>query len=324
VVTKSTLIQRWRSPAGRPMARQVLEQWRSGDPLDAGSLGRTDRGVDLRGFVLPDQSEPVTLAGAHLRELDLTYAQLPGLGLASCRLTNCTFLAANCSDWRIATSLVETCDFGKALLDGATIGAGSDGGRLNVWRHVGFTGASFRDAALLQAVFDHCDFTQAKLAKAEFRQCHFADSTFAGTLKQVIFDGRDLPDLPAPTPMRRVDFSQAVLQDVEFKSCVMESVAFPSGADHLILPNLGSVADCGMERLRNLTSTAAQELRWLLRDATHGPGFDPNSTGVFVRRDLARTGGDDLARLAFEVLPECLPSDVSNGSSDRRQRPSPC
>ncbi|GAA0493330.1 hypothetical protein Ade02nite_70270 [Paractinoplanes deccanensis] len=302
-MTRAALVDRWRTPAGRSAAAGVLARLRAGAPLDRDAQGR----ADLRGFVMPD-TVPLdnVLAGVRLTDVDLSHAQLPGLVLERCVVTGCRFTGANLRDWRVDTTMVSRSDFTRAVLTGAALGTG-DPDRMNGWSEVTFTRADLRGCHPHQAYFDRCDFSSARLDGVEFHQCRITGTVFAGPLRRVVFDGRDLAGSPAAGPMRGVDFTGARLDDVEFRNCFLEDVSFPPG-EVLAVPRFGPVAARVLAALEGDGSAAAGDLRWLLRDITGNPWFEPGSTGVFVRAVLRDIGGDDLADLAFRIIAKCAAS----------------
>ncbi|KHL01391.1 hypothetical protein [Sinomonas humi] len=52
---------------------------------------------------------------------------------------------------------------------------------------------------------------------------------FAGQVRQVLFDGRELPGEPTAGPLHAVDFSGAVFADVEFSGYRLDNVLLPEG-----------------------------------------------------------------------------------------------
>ena len=160
-----------------------------------------------------------------------------------------------------------------------------------------------------EAHFEDCDFSGAKLANVNFGQCKFVHCRFAGELRDVVFDGRELTDKPAPPEMQNVDFSDAVLRDVEFKSFNLEAVTLPKDPDVRLVRRARCVARRGLAELESKDVVAPGMLRAVLEQRLRGPGTEQEAR-VFNRRDFLAMGGEELAALAEDVLrraeSECL------------------
>lgn len=83
------------------------------------------------------------------------------------------------------------CSFAGASLRDAAVGIWHNG-RCNIGRRVSFAGTDFRVVAPLGAIFEDCDFSEARLAKVRFERCAITRCRFAGLLKEVVFDGQSL------------------------------------------------------------------------------------------------------------------------------------
>jgi uncharacterized protein YjbI with pentapeptide repeats len=57
---------------------------------------------------------------------------------------------------------------------------------------VDFTRADFRVGTCWAAVFEDCDFSSAEITGVQFSQCTITRRRFAGGVREVLFDGRDL------------------------------------------------------------------------------------------------------------------------------------
>jgi hypothetical protein len=166
---------------------------------------------------------------------------------------------------------------------------------------VDFTGAGFRVGVAWEAVFEDCDFTDAKLAKVKFEQCTLTRCRFAGELREVVFDGRDLTDRPAPQPMDTVDFSDATFRRVEFLGFDLDAVTLPKDPDIRLVRRAPCVARHGVDLLDGDDRTEARVLRAMFENRLRGPGTD-NESAVFNRRDYLELGGPQLLALAEDVL----------------------
>jgi hypothetical protein len=120
-------------------------------------------------------------------------------------------------------------------------------------------------------------------------------------MKDVLFDGRELPGKPEPGAFVGVDFSAATFEDVEFRGCRFDEVRLPSGV--YAAPDFPRVARNVLELLAQDETVEARMLRAELNLALKLPGTD-DSVGVFNRRDYVASGGERLADLAESLLME--------------------
>jgi len=192
------------------------------------------------------------------------------------------------------------CSFTKADLRGAAVGTGH-AGRGNVWRQVDFSGADFRVGVSQGALYEACEFAAAKVSGVQFSQCTFDRCRFAGLVANVLFDGRDLPDRPAPPQMRDVDFSAAEFREVEFRRFDLEDVRLPDDPDIRLYRRARCVAGHGIQLLDGDESKLARGLRAVLNNRLRGPG-DDREADVFNRRDYVAWGGEELAELTESIM----------------------
>lgn len=172
--------------------------------------------------------------------------------------------------------------------------------RRNTWRGVDFSAADFRIGPSWSALYEDCDFTLAKLVKTQFEQCSLVRCRFSGPLSRVLFDGRDIPDRPAPPPMQDVDFSDAVFNQVEFRGCDLSGITLPRDPEVRLVRHYRCVLEHALAGLGADTSVEARMLRAEFENSLLGRrGADADS--VFNRRDYANDG-EDLAALADRVI----------------------
>ncbi|HSR84161.1 MAG TPA: pentapeptide repeat-containing protein [Streptosporangiaceae bacterium] len=288
----------------------------AGRDLDSLHLGKREGRVDLRGLPAPtprrldrfesmgwfveELGDLVSFRGVRLRAIDFSGAQLPSLRFHDVVIDDCRFDGAACRDWRLWSSQVAGCSFSKADLRGSAIGTWHEG-RRNEWRQVNFSGADFRVGVSEQALYEDCDFAGAKITGVQFSQCAFDRCRFAGLMSSVLFDGRDLPDRPAPPQMCKVDFLAAVFQEVEFRGFDLEDVRLPNDPDVRLYRRGRCVAMRGIQLLDGDESKLARGLKAVLANRLRGPG-DKREADVFNRRDYMAWGGEDLARLAESIM----------------------
>jgi len=237
---------------------------------------------------------------AGLDNLDLSGAQLRSFRFHDTAISDCRFDGASCQDWRLWGTDVSDCSFAKASFRGAAVGTWHEG-RRNTWRRIDFSGADFRVGVSRMAAYEDCDFTRAELAKVKFEQCMWVRCRFAGELRGVVFEGRDLTERPAPPPMDSVDFSAATFRHVEFVGFDLGGVALPRDPDVRLLPRARCVARRGVELLDGDDGMPARVLRAMFENRLRGPGNDQEAR-VFNRWDYLDLGGPELLALAEDVL----------------------
>jgi hypothetical protein len=129
------------------------------------------------------------------------------------------------------------------------------------------------------------------------------DCVFAGTLKDVLFDCRDLPGKPDGHVLVNMDFGDATFEDVEFRGCRFENVRLPQTPGLYAIPGFPRVARRVLDLLEDNSSVEGRMLRSELTVALKRPGRE-DSVGVFNRRDYFAAGGEPLADLAESLLLE--------------------
>jgi uncharacterized protein YjbI with pentapeptide repeats len=280
-------------------------------------LGEVDGRTDLRGLPAPipkrrrrfeaagwfaeELGGLVVLRGIRLEALDLSGGQLQSLRFFASQIADCRLDEASCQDWRLWDAEVTDCSFAAASLRDAALGTWHEG-RRNVWRRVDFSGADFRVVAPLGAVFEDCDFSGARIANVRFEQCAFIRCRFAGSLHEVVFDGRKVADGPLPAPMESVDFTDAFLDQVEFMGLDLSRVILPRDPDVRLIRRYRCVIQRALAMLEADDSLPARMLRGEFSNRLrmmHGQGEECN---VFNRRDYLASGGEELAGLADRVL----------------------
>ena len=128
------------------------------------------------------------------------------------------------------------------------------------------------------ATYVDCDFSDADLRDVNFWQSSLIRCTFAGTVREVVFDGRMLGEAkPDPNPMDGVDFSAASLRGTDFRAVDLRRVILPNDPDLLLVSDV-SVLDRAGARLSShmtehdttLAATVLDHLRATLLPGTSG------------------------------------------------------
>jgi hypothetical protein len=250
----------------------------------------------------------VTLRGASLEGLDCTDAELRSLRLMDCQITDCRFDRANCKDWRLWSSVVQRASFCDADLSEAALGTWQDGTG-NVWRQVDFTRTKLRGVTLIAAVFDECSFIDTVLDGSQFNQCSLTACCFVGQLRDVLFDGRGVPRVPAPAELA-CDFSQAMFENVEFRGFSLDDVVLPDDPDVMLVRNWPCVARWIADALGQDQAVACRQLRGVVNgalrmlDAATPPV--PHAGAVLNRRDWREWGGPELEELGTRLVEDAL------------------
>ena len=234
--------------------------------------------------------------------LDLSYARLAHLRFSAASISNCVFEDAGCRDWRLWDSQIESSSFARADLRDAAIATWYEA-KTNDWRGVRFDGADLRGGVAIGGSFVDSSFRGAKLDGVEFQQSHIERCTFDGLMRDVIFDGRDLPDKPRPTPLRRVDFSGAVFEDVAFRGCSFDDVRMPDIPGIRVIRRYPVIARRVLALAEATTSVEGRMLASELRNALKRPGAD-DSIAVLNRRDYLAAGGESFADFAEALFME--------------------
>ncbi|NUR96584.1 MAG: pentapeptide repeat-containing protein [Kribbellaceae bacterium] len=211
------------------------------------------------------------LKKAKLHGEDYRAARISAPRWTACRIEQCTFEDAVLRDLRIWDTKVSESSFARADLRDAVLGSWYRK-RRNEWRHVSFAGADLRGAVIIGALFDGCDFSDARLDGVHFEQCELRGCTFAGDLTEVIFDCRPRTDRPAPAPLRDLDLRAATFHHTEFQDCRPHNVTLPEGV--AFIPNYRATARRALQSLALDKSAEAAILRAELTQALQGPGTE--------------------------------------------------
>jgi uncharacterized protein YjbI with pentapeptide repeats len=237
------------------------------------------------------------LKKARLRGLDHRGIRLTGARWTGCRIDDCSFEDAVLRDLRIWDTKLSSASFAGAELREALIGSWHKK-RRNEWRQVSFAGADLRGAVVIGALFDGCDFSGARLDAVQFEQCDLRNCTFAGPLRNVVFDCRPRRDRPTPAPLRNLDFSSATFAQVEFRDCRPDNVVLPEDPEIFFIPNYRQVARRALALLDSDPSPQAHILRAELNNTLTGPGTESGLT-LFNHHDYE---SETLATLARRLL----------------------
>ena len=313
---RRSLVQRWMSPEGEQAAQRVLTYLARGDKLKGLGFGEYEGRVDLRGLPGPRPTRTrllvpgwsvskldgiITLRGTTLVSVDLSDAFLPSFSLFNCRLADCRFDRANCSDWRFWAVDVTDCSFGAADLGKAVLGPWYQGHGCRYSR-TDFSAADLRGIVCPTATFVDCLFDEAKLVNIDFQSTSFVRCRFSGVLREVMFyshgfrTGKD-----DPNPMEDVDFSHAVLRWVDFRGLNLDRVVFPMDENHVVTDKYPCVLRRALEEVEDNQQLEARRARAMLESRLKwvGPSQD---MGVFSVLDMVESGGEEYRAFVTGLL----------------------
>ena len=310
---------RWLTDQGRhgTLADEVLRRLVARRSLNKLGLPYHDGLLDLRylpgpipqpgtryeaaGVVIQELTGTLELRKAKLVGLDLSGAELRSTRFHDSVIENCRFEKTGCQDWRLWATEVKDCSFARANFHKSGVGTWH-GRRRNTWRRISFVGADFRVMAAWAAIFEDCDFSNAKLSGTSFEQCNLTRRTFRGKVKNVAFDCRQLDHRPHCHPMTDVDFTEARFADVEFIGTDLGAVKLPNDPDVRLIKNYRAVITTALDLLGNDNSVPSRLMRAEFENSLRmmrGAVRDH----VFTRRDyLDCAGGIDLADFAEALL----------------------
>jgi uncharacterized protein YjbI with pentapeptide repeats len=245
VVVVTTLQRRWMSPTGYELAGVVRARLVGGGSLDDVGLGRVDGLFDLRGISFGGRV--AELRGGLVAGIAFNSADLTGFRFVGCSIRDCRFDRAFCVDWRVRTTDVSHCSFAGANLLNSSLGAWIPGdGRGNVYDSVQFARAKMRHISTAAATYVDCDFSGADLRGVNFWQSSLIRCTFAGPVRDVVFDGRMMGESkPDSNPMDGVDFSAARLSGTDFRGVDLRRVILPNDPDLLLVGDVGVLDRAG-------------------------------------------------------------------------------
>lgn len=312
-MTQSELKSRWKSLDPRVIA-EVLRFLRGKTSVLPGEIGEHDGRADLRGFHLepPRAIGSVVTGGhwaellsglesirdAHWEKLDLSYSRLRSLRFTDTVIANCRFDEADCTDWRLwHVGVIDTSFAGAKMRDGA-LGTWING-QVNSWQRAVFQKADLRGVRFFGGNLVECEFNNSSTRGLSFVQLSMKRCVFAGSVQEVLFDGRDIEGNPPAGILDEIDFSSATFTDVDFRGCRVRAISVPNGV--YVVENFPEVARRAAAALKDEKSESARVLLATLDVDLLRPGR-PDSVGIVNLVDYEIWGGKELAGLAKRLL----------------------
>jgi uncharacterized protein YjbI with pentapeptide repeats len=241
------LEKRWIDPAGRDRATAVVLALRGHGDLAPLAFGTHDGRLDFRGFVDPG-NDALRRDSASLDAVDFSGARIESLWFSRQSITRSRFDGATLGDFRIWSGTVEDTTFRGAkfseflLLDGVAgvrlldrLRHQKRGAARSRYTRVDFSGSNLSGFTVANAVFENCDFGNARLNKAAFG-CDLIRCRFAGHIDDVIFTGHPWEAVRRPR-FEDVDLSEAELHFVSFRGVDLAGFRLPPDPGLRIVPN---------------------------------------------------------------------------------------
>lgn len=285
-----------------PAPDEIWRRLASGQGLDGLGLSRVDGRWNLRSIGSPlspwSSSEPLPLLKkVHLRDLDLSGAEMTHFRFFDCIFRNCIFDGASLQDMRMWGTRVQDCSFRRARIAG---GMGGDQRSPNEWERVDFAYSDLRRSSHFMESYVDSNFSGAQLAKVDFEGSRHVRSVFQGELTEVEF--RALPKGVkrgrVRNTMDRVDFGSAIVRFSTFHDLDLSSATLPNSPIHLRFEDrrlfaTRVLAAADAARLANVWLRTMMEIH--VRDAPVGGG----GPGFQHREDLGDTAQEvaDAVRL---------------------------
>lgn len=230
---------------------------------------------------------------------DFSNQRFDHLRLFNCKFKGCRFDLSRFVDLRVWGSSFQSCSFRKATLRDAALG-GLIEKQHNVFEDTPFTQADLRGSSYISAVFDRCDFENAKLKKVDFNGSRFTRCRFAGELREtsfadVAFDHEGLE----PNRMVEVDLSKAQLRWVQFRRLDLSKALLPQDEAHIIFPDFRRFLERAVKWLEPREDLDARKIRAVLEvELRHAPKI---GVGLLNRLDF-REEGDACGALFDELV----------------------
>ncbi|MDD1063322.1 pentapeptide repeat-containing protein [Streptomyces cocklensis] len=286
---------------------EVLEALRRGTDLHGLSSLNIAGRLDLRNIRLGgeenDQGAGIdVLPGAIVSDVDFSGAEAPGVRLVGTRVVNCVFEKANLDGLEARATNFVGCSFAGASLRGAQLSIPLND-RYSLYEDVDFSRAMLYGASCVDASFKRCVFSGVKMGAMSFRGSDFLDCSFSGALRRVVFSDDSLTGRVLPGPvMQNVDFSDAVLRDVEFRGIDLNGVSLPEGDPHIVVKHYRCVLGRILDRLPVSGQPFTYGLRAYLA-AELGHSHPARGLGIWHRASLGKTPEEQ--EYAIRLLRAC-------------------
>ncbi|MFE1198212.1 pentapeptide repeat-containing protein [Streptomyces olivaceoviridis] len=286
---------------------EVLEALQRGTDLHGLSplsiAGRLDlRSIRLGGEESGQAAGIDVLPGAILSDVDFSGAEAPGLRLVRARAVNCVFEKANLDGLEARATDFVGCSFAGASLRGAQLSLPLDD-RYSSYEDVDFSRVTLSGASCVDASFKRCVFSRLKMGAMSFRGANFVDCSFSGVLRKVVFSGDSLTGRELPgRVMQNVDFSNAVLRDVEFRGIDLDGVSLPEGDPHILVKHY----QCVLGKILGRLPVSGQPFTYGLRAylaAERGHSHPAREIGIWHRASLGKTPEEQ--EYAIRMLRAC-------------------
>lgn len=310
-VSVDELIERWWTPTGQTLAREVF-RYLQGERVIPDEVGLHNGRADLRGIGVPSPERDVS-AGSDVgygplgspwfkannlrwEGLDLSHAWLRRLQATRLSISDCLLDHANCRAWRLDGSTIADSSFAGADLVGGSFLTLD--GSTNEFTATVFDGAKMSRIVLHDGAILGCTFERTVLSDTRFHGTRFSNCTFSGVLRDVIVDDRARADRTEPT-MTVTDFKDSTFLRVQFRGCRLDRVELPPGVYVVAdFPRVAAQADLVLQQIGTPIALALRNFLGT-HEAARGTR---DSVGVVNRADFVDVADESFADLVEELL----------------------
>lgn len=275
--------------------------------------------IDLRGIVI-EKSERIRIneklariaklnefESKTISDVDLSYSVLNDLRVIESTFENCIFDNVKLPDFRAYSARFNGCSFKSASLRDATMGAKETGSKTgSVYQACDFSSADLRDISTEHGRFSECIFVGSQwlgtqTLSAVFENCDFRDAK----ITRVVFDGRKFDNNGlvglSENKMKCCDFSTAEITDTSFLAIDFRNLIPPENERYPLIDDFPARVKVALDRLKANGSEEALGLAFIFegefRASTVMP---PGSVGTLDFGVLSDTEARLLAAV-FEV-----------------------
>ncbi len=280
VETRKSLRERWQGPDWRGRLPQVRDAIAAGSVTLVEGLGRHEGRVDLRGFpaagvpvglsspasgMVVEHIAPISIGeGSCLEGIDFAHAGLSSWRLMGASIVDCVFDKAECADWRVWGTRIERSSFQGADLRDSALAADDKYG-VTSWIDVDFSAAKLNGSAFTRGHLERCRFAAPGLRGVHWVGNRLVDVSFSGLMSRCKVDQRHLTPGRLPPVTQRLDFSEAVFDDISFDGLHSSDLALPEGRRMLIVDHMPDAAVEALGRLEGDDALPARRVRAVLK-----------------------------------------------------------
>lgn len=271
LMTKKELIDRWSSPDGIILLKEVAKALKKNRPLtEVPGLDLVDDRIDLRGAILSTIEKQQTigtkehsltlktgtlkLKNATIEDIDFSYADISYGLLQESTITNCLFKETVAKEMDIYATDFERCKFEKTNFAYSFMNK-NVAGNAGSFKNCRFFKTNLKETIFSFPIIDNCFFEDCKLYGADFDGSRMRNVTFVGEVDSPFIGGyswtaqkslfwifnkiepKDYPNL-----MQNVDFTRANIKDIMFQREIdLSGCKFPNDGDFILIKNVSKL-----------------------------------------------------------------------------------